>query len=190
MSAKGLEFLQRQVSELKRENAKLKKDLLIDDLTGLFNARCLRERLLNCVQDMHRAESQPALLFIDVDHFKDVNERFGHQAAGLVLGQLGRLIASVVRCEDVGFRYGGDEFVVLVSGGEAGARKVGERIRRRVESHVFRARTLRGIRPIRITVSIGLRTVQAGEAIEHVLEEADRAMFEAKRLSRNTLMAA
>lgn len=181
--------LQAELARLRRENSRLKQELQIDDLTGLLSARSLRERLEECVVQAWRTGAEPALLFLDVDRFKQVNEDHGHSAAGSVLTQIGRVIARCVRTDDLAFRYAGDEFVVLVGGGESGARLVGERIRRAIERQAFPVQGLRGRATVRVTVSLGLRVVRQGDTAAFVLAEADRAMFEAKRRSRNVLVS-
>lgn len=195
-SAKNLEApsellkLRHELECVKTENASLKVALHQDDLTGLLNARALRERMSECISNFQHEGAVPALLFIDVDHFKEVNELHGHQSAGRVLEQVGRIIGRVVRTNDLAFRYGGDEFVVLVAGGLFGAKLVGERIRRTIESTLFQVSGLSGKQTVRLTVSVGARVIKEGEKAETVLQEADRAMFEAKRNSRNTFVAA
>jgi two-component system, cell cycle response regulator len=184
------EHLKRELEKLKVENQKLKSELIRDDLTGLFNARHLREQLEKVLSERHQAGAEPALLFLDVDRFKEVNEVHGHQAAGRVLNELGFVISQSVRVDDVAFRYGGDEFVILVSGGLAGAKLVGERIRKRIESHTFRVLGLKGSAKVQITVSLGLCVMSKGATVESVLNQADQAMFEAKRGSRNALVVA
>jgi len=171
----------RELARLKEENARLQRELHRDDLTGLYNARCLRERLRYCIEERHQSGDQPVLLFLDVDGFKQVNETHGHLAAGKILGDLGRLLSRWIRLEDLAFRYGGDEFVILVSGGEAGARRVAERIRQGLLKHRFVARGLHGKARLALSVSVGIRVIRMDDTPEGVLEEADRAMFEAKR---------
>lgn len=182
--------LYQENEKLKAEIGHLRQELARDELTGLFNARHLRERLEDSIEDLASGGYSPALLFLDVDHFKEINEQHGHAAAGNILRQLGRLIGNLIRVEDMGFRYGGDEFVVIIGGGEAAARRVGERLRSEIESHEFTVRGLRGVGKVSLTVSIGFRVFREGDTAQKLLEDADRAMFEAKRRSRNVVVAA
>lgn len=184
------EKLRAENERLREEIRRLRTELETDDLTGLYNARCLRERLEECIEEILVARGEPALLFIDIDHFKSINETHGHAAAGKILRQVGRLLATLVRVDDTAFRYGGDEFVVLVAGGEQGAIRAGERIRAAIAAHRFCVRGLKGLEDVKLTVSIGVRAFRPGDSAQKILEEADRAMFEAKRRSRNALVAA
>jgi diguanylate cyclase (GGDEF)-like protein len=157
-------------------------------LTGLFTARNLKQRLEASLLNIE--QTKPALLFIDVDYFKSVNEKHGHQTGGQLLNVIGRMIAQLIRVDDVAFRYGGDEFVVLVNGGLEGALLVGERLRKSIEETVFPVDGLCGPDEVRITISIGVRVVKEGDTPKDIINEADRAMYEAKRRTRNTLVAA
>lgn len=175
---------------LVEENKRLKQELVTDELTGLYNARHLRAQLAQKISEGLKKGEKPALLFLDVDHFKEINEEHGHEAAGRVLSQVGCQIAALIRGDDLAFRYGGDEFVVLVSGGREGADVVGERIRRTLAQRQFHVTGLRGPVAVRLTVSVGLCPIVDGARVEDILNQADRAMFEAKRRSRNRLVIA
>jgi len=190
MSSPNVHQLQAELARLRAENEGLRRELGVDDLTGLLSARALRQRLEDCVKEARESGAEPVLIFLDVDHFKEVNTAHGHTAAGHVLSQIGRVIARCIRTDDLAFRYAGDEFVVLVSGGESGARLVGERIRKAIERQSFPVQGLNGRQAVRVTASLGLRVVRQGDSAATVLAEADRAMFEAKRRSRNTLVCA
>lgn len=185
-----LERLRSKIRELEDENSKLRNELSTDDLTGLGSARRLRAELEGAMQTQLQEGLRPTLLFLDVDHFKAINETHGHLAAGDILRQVGRLISVTIRLTDLGFRYGGDEFVVLVSGGRQQAILVAERLRQKIENHRFLIHGLQGQARVAITVSVGVREMHPGKTVEMVLEEADRAMFEAKRRHRNTIVAA
>jgi diguanylate cyclase (GGDEF)-like protein len=166
----------------------LQTELMLDDLTGLFNARHLKQRLEEALTKIE--ETQPALLFIDVDFFKQVNEKHGHQTGGFLLNSVGRMIAQLIRVDDIAFRYGGDEFVVLVTGGLDGAMSVGERIRKTIEETPFKVQGLVGQDHVNLTISVGIRVIREGDTPKMIIDEADRAMYEAKRKTRNTLVAA
>lgn len=182
------EELQLEVTALRAKVRELQTELMLDDLTGLFNARYLKQRLEEAI--VQRAETNPALLFIDVDYFKQVNEKHGHHTGGSLLNNVGRMISDLIRVDDIAFRYGGDEFVVLVTGGLDGAMLIGERLRKAIEETSFMVQGLRGAAEVRLTISVGVRVIRDGDTPKLIIDEADRAMYEAKRGARNTLVAA
>ncbi len=157
----------------------------LDDLTHLYNTR-----FLDVVLDREMAGGRPfTLLFLDLDHFKDVNDRHGHLAGSRLLVEVARVLRSCVRDEDVLVRYGGDEYVALLAGIDSGGGlKVAERIRRAIEDHRFLAQEAA---PVRITASIGLAShpEHAGTKAE-LLDLADRAMYRGKRTTRNVVYMA
>jgi diguanylate cyclase len=177
-----------EIESLRHRVKTLQTELMIDDLTGLFNAKHLKMRLDEAIHQLE--EIQPALLFIDVDYFKSVNEKHGHQTGGQLLNTVGRMIADLIRTDDVAFRYGGDEFVVIVTGGMDGAWAIGERIRKSIEERIFEVNGLQGPSSVRLTISVGIRVIKEGDTPKDIIDEADRAMYEAKRRTRNTLVAA
>ncbi|MEO5668861.1 MAG: GGDEF domain-containing protein [Bdellovibrionota bacterium] len=177
-----------EIDALRTKVRELQTELMLDDLTGLFNARHLKQRLDEALLKIE--EIHPALLFIDVDFFKQVNEKHGHHSGGALLNCVGRMIAQLIRVDDIAFRYGGDEFVVLVTGGLEGAMSVGERIRKTIEETPFKVVGLTGEAQVNLTISVGIRVVREGDTPKMIIDEADRAMYEAKRRTRNTLVAA
>jgi diguanylate cyclase (GGDEF)-like protein len=187
-SQKSKSELIAEMEGLRVKVRELQTELMLDDLTGLFNARHLKQRLEESLTKIE--ETQPALLFIDVDFFKQVNEKHGHQTGGFLLNSVGRLIAQLIRVDDIAFRYGGDEFVVLVTGGLDGAMNVGERIRKTIEETPFKVQGLVGQDHVNLTISVGIRVIREGDTPKMIIDEADRAMYEAKRRTRNTLVAA
>jgi diguanylate cyclase len=179
-----------EVNRLRARVKEMQTELLIDDLTGLYNARYLKQRIERALIAMRENRQSPALLFIDVDYFKSINELHGHQTGGEMLNQVGRIISRVIRVDDIAFRYGGDEFVVLVNGGMDGGRAVGERLRQSVEAAEFQVSGIHGAALVKLTVSVGLRVIRPEDTARTILDEADKAMFQAKRNARNTLVAA
>ncbi len=169
-------YLARQAEEAKAKAA-------IDALTGLGTLHLLQDRLANELARSKRSGEPFAVLFLDVDNFKQVNDGFGHEAGNLVLKGTASELLEVVRSTDFAARYGGDEFVVLlVRTGRDGARLVAEKVRGRVEEL---GKSL-GLPPKLLTVSIGVATF-APEADHHedVLVAADRALYRAKAGGRN-----
>jgi two-component system, cell cycle response regulator len=157
----------------------------LDDLTHLYNTR-----FLDMVLDREVKSGRPfTVLFMDLDHFKGVNDQHGHLVGSRLLVEVGRVIKACVRDDDVVVRYGGDEYLaVLVGIDSGGALKVAERIRRSIEDHVFL--TAEGSR-VHVTCSIGLasvpeHTTEKGE----LLDLADRAMYRGKRSTRNVVYMA
>ena len=154
-----------------------------DALTGLATFRVLRDRLANEVARSKRSAEAFAVLFVDLDNFKQVNDKFGHEAGNEVLRQAARELHGVIRTTDFAARYGGDEFVVvLVRTGLEGARGVADKVRARVEA-IGRAL---GYPTGLVTVSIGVAEYTPANAErEDVLVAADRALYRAKAAGRN-----
>jgi diguanylate cyclase (GGDEF)-like protein len=157
----------------------------LDDLTHLYNTRYLEVAL-----DRELAGGRPfSVLFMDLDHFKNVNDAHGHLSGSRLLVEVARVLRSCVRDEDVVVRYGGDEYVILLVGIDSGGGlKVAERIRRAIEDHRFLSRE--GAR-VRVTASIGLASYpEHAQGKQDIIDLADRAMYRGKRSSRNVVYMA
>jgi diguanylate cyclase (GGDEF)-like protein len=161
----------------------------VDDLTGLFNARYLDAVLDREIQEAAGSGGSFALLFLDLDLFKRVNDQHGHLVGSRLLVECGRVIRSCVREDDVASRWGGDEFVVLLRRSDSGgALKVAERIRRAIEGHAFLARE--GLR-IRLTTCVGVAAYpEHATDKDALLDLADRAMYRGKGSTRNVVYVA
>lgn len=161
----------------------------VDDVTSLYNARYLLSALDREVNRAARSSSKLSVLFLDLDRFKQVNDRCGHLIGSRVLRELGGLLQESVRAIDTVGRYGGDEFtMLLVDTGLEGAISVADRIRQSVAEHAFGAE--RGL-DLRLTVSVGVATFPLhGESRERLLDLADKAMYLAKALGRNQVCSA
>jgi diguanylate cyclase (GGDEF)-like protein len=173
-------YLDRQAEQAQLQAAE-------DALTGLATFRILRERLANEVARSKRAGDPFAVLFIDLDNFKQINDRFGHAAGNEVLRHTASECAALIRSTDLAARYGGDEFVVvLVRTRLEGARGVAEKVRVAVEDFGRRL----GYPEALVTVSIGVAeyTPEEGKD-EDVLVVADRALYRAKAAGRNLVVA-
>jgi diguanylate cyclase (GGDEF)-like protein len=157
----------------------------LDDLTHLYNLRYLEIAL-----EREISGGRPfTLLFLDLDHFKQVNDLHGHLSGSRLLVEVARVLRSCVRDEDVVARYGGDEYVVLLAGIDSGGGlKVAERVRRAIEDHRYLSRE--GAR-VRVTASIGLASFpEHATSKAEILEFADRAMYRGKRSNRNVVYIA
>ncbi|HTO06087.1 MAG TPA: diguanylate cyclase [Myxococcota bacterium] len=161
----------------------------IDDVTSLYNARYLLSALDREVNRAARSQSKLSVLFLDLDRFKAVNDRFGHLIGSRVLRELGGLLQESVRAIDTVGRYGGDEFtILLVDTGLDGALSVADRIRQSVADRSFGGE--RGL-DLRLTISVGVATFPMhGETRERLLDLADKAMYLAKALGRNLVCSA
>ncbi|MFV2064768.1 MAG: diguanylate cyclase [Chloroflexota bacterium] len=159
----------------------------IDVLTGLPNRRYFDE-VLSIERPRRRANDNLGILMIDIDHFKRLNDRYGHATGDRVLAAVAGAIAQGVRAEDTPARYGGEEFSVLLRRASAEqAIEVGERIRREVVS--LHPASLGIDEPV--TVSIGVAVAGSGQvAVPGLVERADQALYRAKRLGRDRVVAA
>ena len=159
----------------------------IDSLTGVYNRRTFKELAEPQFSRARRTRSQVSLLLLDIDHFKRVNDTYGHLAGDMVLTQFARLVRTCLRKEDLLARFGGEEFVVLLpDAGETQAATLAERIRDEVANTPLHVAG----HDIRITVSIGLVT-ESGEALpllEAMVGAADEALYEAKAQGRNRVV--
>ncbi len=168
----------------------IRQQTFLDDLTGLYNSRYLRYALENAFLRCKSggAAKSFSVLFIDVDHFKSVNDRHGHLVGSEFLVAISRTIKNTVRQVDAVFRYGGDEFVVILQDtGMAKAREVAERIRSHVEKREF----VIGATRVQTTVSIGLAVYpDTASNLEELLHLADSAMYSVKKATRNAVQLA
>ncbi|WP_293826675.1 PleD family two-component system response regulator [uncultured Brevundimonas sp.] len=160
-----------------------------DALTGLHNRRYMTGQLQALVGRAAQGGAQVAVLVLDVDHFKSVNDGFGHDAGDEVLVEFAVRLATNVRAVDLPCRMGGEEFVVVMPGASLeDAGRVAERIRRDVASAPFRV--MGGKEQITITISVGVAaTVGDGDTPEGLLKRADEGVYEAKSAGRNKVIA-
>jgi diguanylate cyclase (GGDEF)-like protein len=178
-----LSLILRDISEQKRREAELAHLAHHDALTGLFNRRRFQEELASRLAQVRRYGTQGALLFIDVDGLKTINDTFGHQAGDTILRDIAALFQTQLREVDILARLGGDEFAVLISAQDAQhAPAVAERLLEAVRHHVA---VVAG-RRLQSTISIGIALIpQHGSTSDEVLEHADLALYQAKTAGRN-----
>ena len=159
----------------------LESDLLSDPLTGIANRRAFEYEITRRLSDWARHRTPVALAMIDIDEFKSINDRMGHQYGDEALFAVSNAIVSATRSMDLVARYGGDEFAVIMpTSGPHDAREACERMRQAVEDL-----RVGGGREVACSVSIGVSTAVAGDNSENLIERADAALYAAKRNGRN-----
>jgi two-component system, cell cycle response regulator len=170
--------------ELRRRNAELETVTRTDALTGIYNRRHLEERLHGMLAAARRHRQPAAVLMIDVDHFKRVNDTLGHAGGDAVLRQVAERLHRRVRLEDVVGRWGGEEFLVLSDATDAAAAEVlAGRLLAAVSSTPF---AIEGTDDVSVTVSIGCAA--GTDDAEALVRRADDALYEAKSEGRNRVV--
>lgn len=176
----------RSALRTKRYHDLLTTKAQIDALTGLWNRGYLNDRLAVEMSVLERKDLPVAVAMVDIDHFKPVNDTYGHPFGDAVIQRIAEVLGNMSRDSDVVCRYGGEEFaIILRDTPSAGAVTVAERMRKAVETLQLTC----GKTPVPVTVSIGVagsdRVGNATDSGEHLLEAADRALYRAKEAGRN-----
>jgi diguanylate cyclase (GGDEF)-like protein len=172
------------VVRLQKTRKQLEKLATIDSLTGLFNRKYLMESLALHVKRFTRHQTPFSILMADLDHFKKVNDRFGHLAGDAVLVKIAEVFNDTLRSIDIAGRYGGEEFLIILENTqEQEARQTAERIRQAVENSSV---TMAG-EIIKVTISIGIATSNNKIMMNdgQLIGLADKALYEAKQNGRN-----
>lgn len=160
---------------------------LIDELTGLGNKRALQSDLHREAERAVRSKKPFSLLLLDIDHFKKINDTHGHPAGDHVLKNLARTLQACARQSDLCFRYGGEEFLILLDNTNSlQAKLISERFRCVIaEQNIYL-----GNQAIPVTASLGCATFRAGEPLENLISRADQALYSAKNSGRNKCVSA
>lgn len=170
-----------------RESEQRYKELsIVDELTGLFNKRHFWHHMELETERARRYSLPLSLLLLDIDNFKQHNDTYGHADGDRVLARLGKVVAEAIRINDLGCRYGGEEFtVILPNTSGKDALVVAERIRARFGEEVFQPTPDHVVHK---TVSVGVAEYRAGEKKEDLLERADQNMYSAKQGGKNRVV--
>jgi diguanylate cyclase (GGDEF)-like protein/PAS domain S-box-containing protein len=174
------------ITELKLVEAQLRKLVRHDSLTGLANRLQFEEKLGDAIRYSRRHQTLMAVMFLDIDHFKTINDTFGHQVGDEVLCEFGKRLLACVRQTDTVARLAGDEFVIILEGLSAQDEACG--VARKIIA-VMNAdfKTSSGLRKITTSVGIAVRQ-EAEEDAQMLLHRADDAMYQAKSAGRNTFV--
>ncbi|PKM13139.1 MAG: GGDEF domain-containing protein [Gammaproteobacteria bacterium HGW-Gammaproteobacteria-3] len=157
-----------------------------DPLTQTQNRTAFNDSVEREIYLARRSNKPLGLIFLDIDHFKAINDQFGHECGDIVLTSVAKWIRESIRNSDVVYRYGGEEFVVLLRETDAeGALLLAERIRRHIENHTLAY----GMETLKLTASFGVSSLRDNDDIEHLLVRADQAMYRAKNSGRNRVVA-
>ena len=156
-----------------------------DPLTGVNNRAALDNALVQEINLAQRHDTPLSIIMLDVDNFKRVNDTYGHIAGDAVLKRIAESMIECARGSDVIYRYGGEEFIVLLRNtDEAGAKLVAERMRIAIETIIFRYDKF----DIRVTASEGLATIHDKDTIDSLLSRCDKALYKAKQSGRNCVV--
>lgn len=176
---KGLLGVSRDITEQVRLREEIIRLSQTDKLTQLYNRSRIEDLLEDEYKRANRTDSTFAVIFLDVDHFKWVNDRFGHQAGDLILNELSTVLLDNIRQTDRVGRWGGEEFVFILPDTDAtGALFFGEKIRLKIARHLF-------TNPAHITASLGVAVYQGQGTLMDLIARADDAMYAAKKAGRN-----
>lgn len=158
---------------------KLEINVIQDPLTELYNRSYLFQELRSRIKSYQRSKQSFSILFIDIDHFKEINDTFGHQTGDKVLKIIALLMQEALRDEDKAFRYGGEEFIILAMyTNTEEAYLLAERLRTKIAKHDFKL-------SYQVTISLGISEFQEDDTIDSLLTNADDAMYQAKTQGRN-----
>lgn len=167
-----------------RKHIQYYRDLsLTDELTGLYNKRYLKKKMKQEVDIAHQNSGQLTLVVIDIDHFKTYNDRYGHWEGDRVLVRLGEVLLTVLESWQLAFRYGGEEFVILLPNMSCkDVMPIAESIRKKFQEEEFMPAS--NIK-VTVSVSIGLAELKYDDTVEMLFQRADDAMYTAKTTGRN-----
>ncbi|MCX8125239.1 MAG: sensor domain-containing diguanylate cyclase, partial [Spirochaetes bacterium] len=169
--------------ELKQKEAELEKLSVTDALTTLYNKRHLNEKLSEILRTVSFDHHPVSLIMIDIDHFKDFNDTYGHMEGDRLLSGFAKILKSTIRGDDIPCRYGGEEFVIILNNtGIDDALFVAEKIRTRFENYVH---DLESGKKVSATLSAGIATCRIDDTPETLLKRADEALYRAKSGGRN-----
>ncbi|QJB55356.1 sensor domain-containing diguanylate cyclase [Pseudodesulfovibrio sp. zrk46] len=179
----GVLWVVDDITERKAAENRLRKMATTDDLTGALNRKEFFRQVAFLSQRDQRCPAGPAVLMVDIDHFKQINDTYGHEAGDMVLQNFAEKCRELLRGDDLLARMGGEEFTIFLPGADlGGAMNVAERLRHKIANSEIETR--RGV--VQCSISIGVAVTSSGYlSIEELLRRADESLYESKREGRN-----
>ena len=172
--------------DLKELTLKHAESARIDELTGLYNRRGMKEQLQKEISRSTRTGRPFTVAMGDIDHFKNINDTYGHHCGDYVLAALSGLLKSTMRSHDLLSRWGGEEFLILLPDTDLEYGKIiAERLRQVIEQHYFEYEG----KSIQLTMSFGIHAPKVTNEIEALIKEADESLYEAKKQGRNRVVS-
>ena len=179
-----MDSLQRQFNRVRHQLSTDRINARTDPLSGLLNRRGLMEKLEEIIKDATESGETFSIILLDIDHFKRINDTFGHVVGDSVIRYLARILKNETKGQDIVARIGGEEFVIILPHTNYdGARRVAEKIRQTVAHKKLSVKL--NNQPLQFTISAGVAVYQLGEPIEALFERADKALYHAKESGRN-----
>ncbi|MBV2130925.1 GGDEF domain-containing protein [Arsukibacterium indicum] len=182
--------LQIALDELAEKNRLLEQQNMLDALSGIYNRTCFDKRLTNELKRSRREKTTLGLVFIDIDHFKKINDTHGHLAGDAAIQQIAGILAkSLKRSSDAAFRYGGEEFALLLPGTElTGCIELAEHVRQTISNTPIQIGTLS--LPVTLSAGCYAAVADANTSSNDYIAAADSALYQAKHQGRNRTASA
>jgi diguanylate cyclase (GGDEF)-like protein len=190
--------VQQRIEQLEKEIDRLKGQLVTDELTRIFNRRGLIQNLTPFFKEVLYQLSNPerrkslilrhlSIIFVDIDHFKKINDTYGHAAGDAALKSASKLLKEHVREIDIVGRYGGEEIVIgLIGASSRDAGLIAENLRKKIEENSV---SFEG-QQIQMTASFGVSSLEMGMELNELIDKADQALYKAKKTGRNKVVVA
>lgn len=177
------EQLNTRIAEVEQLHLELKEQAIRDPLTGLYNRRFLNETLPREIARVEREQNYLSIILADIDHFKQFNDTYGHQAGDEILVEIANHLKKVTRASDIICRYGGEEFLMVLPGSTIEiAQNRADEIRQSIENNIIQYKDLL----LKTTISLGVAAFpNNGKAAEEIINKADQAMYQSKLTGRN-----
>lgn len=169
------------IEELKRANVELNQSVAVDFLTGAFTRRKFVDDLNFLIDNRGKLDIKFSLIIFDIDYFKTINDYFGHTTGDLVLQRISEMVVKNIRKTDCLYRWGGEEFIIILSGADLECAKI---VARKIKDIIQKGNF--GV-DREITISMGVGEYLPGESADQIFARVDKALYEAKRHGRNKI---